>query len=236
LHLKAIIFDVDGTLANTEKSGHLPATNDAFAALDYPICWSWEEYKFLMETQPGVEWRVRYALENYTPALSPEEIDKAVPQIAARKKQFYVEKYVSQIPLRSGIENLVNEAIDNGIRLAIVTLSHEEQVRALLQYRLPHAAELFDPVLGKLVGVKTAPNSPLYRRCLAQLRTLPEETLAIEDSASGFRAAQTAGLPCAVFYNDYTFGQNFSGAALVARSPEFFSLHQLAELCLPELE
>ena len=112
--------------------------------------------------------------------------------------------------------------------------THEHQIRALLRHHLPEAAVLFDPILGQEAGVKTASDSPLYRRCLALLGTPPEETLALEDSEVGLRAAHAAGLPCAVIYNDYTFGEPFAGAALTAPSLELFDLDRLAALCLSQ--
>ena len=112
----------------------------------------------------------------------------------------------------------------------------EAQIEALRRHHLGETARRFDPILGQDAGVKTAPDSLLYRRCLAALRTAPAETLAIEDSRAGLHAARAAGLPCAVFYNDYTFGESFAGAALVARSCESFHLDQLAELCLRSAE
>ena len=111
-----------------------------------------------------------------------------------------------------------------------------EQIHALLRARLPDAAVAFDPVLGQSAGEKTAPDSPLYRRCRdelgARFGVAPEQMLVVEDSAVGLAAASTAGLACAVFYNDYTFGQPFAGARLVAPSLEHFDLDVLAAICL----
>ncbi len=232
MRLRALIFDVDGTLADTERYGHFPASNDALAALNYPIHWTWETYKWLVENLPGAEWRMRHALAQHDPNLPEAELDHASRELADLKRQIYLEKYASQIPLRPGIEKLVNEAIEKNILLAIVTLSHEAQVRALLTAQLPHALDHFQPLLGKMAGRKTATDSPLYRRCVAELGTSPADTLVIEDSAGGLKAALTAGLRCAVFYNNDTFDHTFTGASLVARSCEFFDLELLSDLCL----
>lgn len=231
LRLKAIIFDVDGTLAYTERDGHLPACNEAFAALGFPIRWTWPEFKALLPI-PGNAERMRRALRRLNPPLPPDELEAAVARLVELKRRFYIEKYAARLPLRPGVARLIEEAVRRGVRLAIVSTSDEEQIRALLRYRLPAFADAFDPILGQRAGVKTAPESPLYRRCLAELGTSPDETLAIEDSEVGLRAAQEAGLPCAVIYNDYTFGQDFRGAVLVARSLEYFDLETLSALCL----
>ncbi|MCB9076908.1 MAG: HAD-IA family hydrolase [Anaerolineaceae bacterium] len=230
--LQALIFDIDGTLADTEQHGHLPACNDAFAQLGYAIRWSWDEFKAMLPIQ-GNALRMRHTLARTMPELSPETLDRAVADLTQLKKRLYIDKYLPRLQLRPGVEQLITSAVDRGVRLAVVSSSYEAQIEALLQYRLPNVAGLFEPLLGKESGRKTAPDSPLYRRCLAELGTKSHQTLVIEDSAVGFKAAQRAGLPCAVIYNDYTFGEDFAGAALVARSLEPFTLDQLAALCLP---
>ena len=233
--LRALIFDVDGTLADTEREGHLPACNEAFASLGYPVRWTWEEFKAMLIV-PGSAQRMRSALSRLQPPVLPEEIGARVAALVELKSRLYIEKYLPRLPLRPGVCELVEEALSRDVRLAIVSSSRESQIEALLRHRLGGAARRFDPILGQRAGLKTAPDSPLYRRCVAVLGTAPEETLAIEDSQVGLQAARGAGLPCAVFYNDYTFGESFAGAALVARSFESFRLDQLAELCLPHAE
>lgn len=233
MRLKALIFDVDGTIANTEHRGHLPACNEAFAALGYPIKWSWEEFK-AMQPIPGNALRMRKSLKEWDEKLSDTELDERVNQLIALKKRFYIEKYLPELPLRDGVVDIMQEALDCGVRLAVVSMSYEAQVNALLSRHLPHIYPYLRPILGKESGPKTAPDSPLYRQCLLELGTSVEETLVIEDSEEGFAAAKRAGIPCAVMYNDYTFGKSFAGAQLVARSLAFFSLAQLEALCLPE--
>jgi len=233
MKLQALIFDVDGTIANTEHRGHLPACNEAFATLGYPIKWTWEEFK-LMQPIPGNALRMRKSLQTWRPGFADTELDEVVDQLVTLKKKFYIEKYLPELPLREGVVDIMKQALDQGVRLAVVSMSYEAQVNALLARHLPEIYEHLNPILGKESGPKTAPESPLYKRCLAELGTCIAETLVIEDSEEGFEAAKRAGLPCAVIYNDYTFGKNFAGAQLVARSLAFFSLAQLEALCLPD--
>lgn len=232
MKLKALIFDVDGTIANTEHRGHLPACNEAFATVGYPIQWTWEEFKG-MQAIPGNALRMRKSLKAWDPALTDEALETAVAELVVLKKKFYIEKYLPELPLRDGVVDIMEEALERGIRLAIVSMSYEAQVNALLSRHLPHIYPHLNPILGKESGPKTAPDSPLYRRCMAELGTSLDETLVIEDSEEGFEAAKRAGIPCAVMYNDYTFGKNFAGAQLVARSLSHFTLAQLEALCLP---
>ncbi|NDJ85404.1 MAG: HAD hydrolase-like protein [Chloroflexi bacterium] len=231
--LRALIFDVDGTIADTERAGHLPASNQAIRALGYSFQWTWEEFKSLYHL-PGTADRFRYALEHQETPPPPDEIDRLVREFGRIKQQVYIEEYLPQLPLRAGVEALMQSAVENEVQLAIVSTTYEAQIHALLDNQLAGHREYFWPVLGKETGTKTAPDSPLYRKCLEMLAFTPDEVLVIEDSEPGLRAALNAGLPCAVIYNGHTFGGDFRHAVLVARSLAPFSLHQLEALCLPE--
>lgn len=226
----ALIFDVDGTIADTERDGHLPACNEAFRQLGFPIEWSWEEF-LSMQHVPGNAYRMRASLEKLDPPLPPADLEVAARELASLKRRLYIEMFVPRLSLRPGVASLIRQALQRGLRLAIVTTSDEPQVEALLRHHLPEEAPHFKPILGKGAGVKTAPDSPLYRRCLSELQISPDDALAIDDSEFGCRAARTAGIPVAVFYNHYTSEQDFRGAALVARSLEFFDLEMLGDLC-----
>lgn len=224
--LRAIIFDVDGTLADTEKDGHLAACNEAFGRMGFDIRWTWEEFKDLLKI-PGTANRMRIALSSQT-LLSQVEIDRIVPELFAIKKEIYL-KRVGDLPLRPGVERIIREAIDRGVRLAIVSVSDEEQIRALLKAQLPESLDYFYPILGKQSGEKTP---ALYTSCAEKLGLETSGILVIEDSEKGFKAAKEAGLRCAVVYNDYTKVEDFSGAELVVRSLEFLNLDLLEKLCL----
>ena len=224
--LKAIIFDVDGTLADTEKDGHLVACNEAFARMGFDIRWTWEEFKDLLKI-PGNANRMRLALSTRT-SLPKDEIERIVPELFKLKKKLYLQGVVD-LPLRPGVARIIREAIDRGVRLAIVSVTDEDQVRALLKSQLPESLDYFDPILGKQSGEK---NLALYTHCVEKLGCDASEVLVIEDSEKGFKSAKGAGLRCAVVYNDYTKGQDFSGAELVIRSLEFLNLDLLGKLCL----
>ncbi len=227
--MKALIFDVDGTLVDTERHGHLPACNDAFAALDLPIIWTWETFKAIQHT-PGNARRLRWWLEQHT-ELPLREIDRLVDRFIPLKQSIYIEQYLPALRLRPGVERIIAEAIEAGLRLAVVSVSHEAQIHALLRTHLAPYYEHFRPVLGKESGAKTGDQGFLYERCLAEMGLSPHEAIAVEDSESGFRAAKRAGLPTAVIYNDHTFGHAFPCAELVARSLESLNLETLIRLC-----
>jgi HAD superfamily hydrolase (TIGR01509 family) len=229
--MKAIIFDVDGTLVDSEQAGHMPACNEAFATFGYDIQWDWPMYKSLLHMN-GNQRRMRYALSQRYPTMSATDLDTAAVDLFALKKSLFIEKYAYQVPVRDGVVALLDEALAQNVKLAIVTMTLEAQVRALLARHLPDYQTCFQPILGKETGDKTASDSPLHRQCLQALGTQPGETLMIEDSEVGFKAAQRAGIPCAVIYNDYTFGEDFTGARLVAKSLAYFDLETLSGLCL----
>jgi len=122
--MEALIFDVDGTIADTEQEGHLPASNEAMALLEYPIQWTWEEFKQLLVI-PGNANRFRNALNQLNPAPPPDEIDVAVAKFVTLKQQLYIEKYLPHLSLRPGVARLIREAQERGVCLAIVSTSYE---------------------------------------------------------------------------------------------------------------
>ncbi|QSR85490.1 HAD family hydrolase [Methylacidimicrobium sp. B4] len=219
-----LIWDLDGTIALTEREGHLPACNAAFAALGLPIRWSWEEFQGLL-TIPGNELRMRRALEALSPP--PGELEALARQLGQWKRKIYLERFLPCTVLRPGIRARIREAREKGMRQAIVSTTDEAQIAALLALHLPEEAGWFSPILGKESGRKTASDSPLYRRCLAEWGLPPERVLAIEDSAVGLRAARAAGIPCLITQNDYTAGQDFAGATWVGTDLADHSLDRL---------
>jgi beta-phosphoglucomutase-like phosphatase (HAD superfamily) len=230
MKLKALIFDVDGTLADTERYGHLPASNDAMQQLKLNIKWDWEEFKEMIKTIPGNANRLKHHLEKQN--VQEEEIEKIVAQFAPIKKQIYINNYLPDLKLREGILEIINEAVETKVRLAIVSTSYEAQINKLLNGKLNEFADKFEYVLGKESGRKANNNGFLYQKCLNLLALHPQEVIAIEDSEEGAAESVAAGIPTAVFYNDYTFGGSFQKARLVAPSIKYFTLDKLQRICL----
>lgn len=229
---KAIIFDVDGTLVDTEEFGHLPAVNDTFEAFGLPLRWSWPHFRALLPI-PGNARRMRLALDDLYPNRDPAELDALVAQMKEYKQRRYIEHYLPQLPLRPGMRALIDAAIAAGLRLAVVSTSDESQIHALLARHLADVQGQFSPVLGKESGTKTAPESPLHGRVLRELGIAAEEAVMIEDSEYGLAAAVRAGIPTVVFYNSGTYGEDFRYARLVAASAAYFTLEQLLALASP---
>lgn len=223
--LQALLFDVDGTLADTERHGHLPACNEAMQELSLNMQWSFEEFISLSHL-PGTAFRLAYCLEQQ--GMPKEETEKYVEAFKPLKQRLYIEKYLPGLHLRPGVRGLIEEALARGLRLAVVSTSYEAQIHALLKGQLAAYYEHFNPILGKESGRKTDNDGFLHKRCLELMQLAPGEVIMIEDSEEGLEAARAAGIPTAVFYNDYTFGKPFRGARLVAPGLEHFNLAQLS--------
>ncbi|TFE66708.1 phosphatase [Methylacidiphilum sp. Yel] len=212
--LKAIIFDFDGTIAFSEKEAHLPACNEAFRTLSIPIQWSWKEFISLLEL-PGNQARMEYAYRQLYPSVGEEELKKISYLWAETKKKLYIEKHVHKARLREGIKELIGQALEERIAIAIVSISIEEQIEAFLVRHLPELRPHIHPILGRRAGTKTASDSPLYRKCLEELGLGAEQVIAIEDSMNGLRCALKAGIKCVAVPNEYTACADFKGAVFV---------------------
>ncbi|MEO5703081.1 MAG: HAD family hydrolase [Gammaproteobacteria bacterium] len=215
--LVALIFDVDGTLADTERDGHRVAFNQAFVAAGLDWEWAVPLYGELLKVTGGKE-RIRYYLDYYNTAFPrPADLDGFIKQLHADKTRYYTEMLaLGMIPLRRGVKRLLDEARKEGVRLAIATTTTPENIVALLQNTKPPIPESWFEVIaaGEIVPAKK-PAPDIYLYTLQQLGLRPEQCLAIEDSENGLLSACRAGLPTVVTVNDYTRAQDFTEAALV---------------------
>ena len=214
--LEALIFDVDGTLSDTERDGHRVAFNRAFA--DAGLDWDWtvELYGDLLSVTGGKE-RLTYYIERYRPDFRPPRpVAEFVADLHAAKTRHYLQILAERgIPLRPGVERLLTEARKAGLRLAIATTTTPANVTALLESVLPGKLDWFEVIgAGDVVPAKK-PAPDIYNYVLNELRHAPNQCLAFEDSELGLRSSLGAGLKTIVTVNPYTTGQNFSGAALV---------------------
>ena len=215
--LKALIFDIDGTLADTERDGHRVAFNQAF--VEAGLSWHWDVplYGKLLAVTGGKE-RMRHYVDHYLPDREkPAGFDALVADLHAAKTRFYTTLLGhGGIPLRPGVRRLLDEARRREMRLAIATTTTPDNVSALLRHAIAPEAQSWFEVIGAgdvVTAKKPAPD--IYHYVLERLRLSPAQCMAFEDSDNGLRSAMQANLKTIITVNDYTRAQDFHGAAVV---------------------
>lgn len=211
--LQALIFDVDGTLAETERDGHRPAFNAAFA--EAGLDWYWDEalYGELLAVTGGKE-RIRHFCVRHDPGfIATPDADQRIAALHAAKTRHYLQLLSRGcISLRPGVTRVLREAHATGLRLAIATTTTPENVAALLPAEL---MALFETVGAGDTAANKKPAPDIYLWVLAKLGLPAANCVAIEDSSNGLKAALGAGLPTLVTESEYTLGEDSTGAFAV---------------------
>jgi HAD superfamily hydrolase (TIGR01509 family) len=214
--MRALLFDVDGTLADTEET-HRVAFNDAFRAHGLPCHWTRAEYAVLLGIAGGKERLAAYgiALER-VPAVHRTKTDRYVDLVAR-----------GAVVLRPGIARLIDEAGARGVRLAIATTTTEANVVALLP---PALCDRFDVLAcGDVVAAKK-PAPDIYLHALARLGIAAADAIAIEDSALRLAAAKAAGLCTVITPSQWTRDEDFGAADLVVPDLSDMTLDDLSRV------
>ncbi len=216
MRLEALIFDVDGTLADTEET-HRQAFNAAF--LQFELGWEWspQQYAELLVVSGGKERIVHYIGSLPVPAAETARLRQLVPAIHRVKTRLYGELIADgRSPPRPGVARLLREARMAGLKLAIASTTTGANAQALVRRHFGGAAiGGFDAIAcGDQVDAKK-PAPDIYRLALATLRVPGAACVAFEDSANGLAAAKAAGLYTVVTPCRWTLGQDFSGADLL---------------------
>jgi dihydroxyacetone kinase phosphoprotein-dependent L subunit len=219
----ALVLDCDGTLADTERHGHLPAFNQTFAEFGLPVRWSAEEYGRKLRIGGGKERMASLLTPEFVAAAGlpadPEALAAEVARWHRRKTEIYTARVASgALPGRPGIRRLVGEAAAAGWALVVASTSTEVSVRAVLEYVVGPARAVDFLVLAGDVVPRKKPAPDIYLLALRELGLPADRVVAVEDSRSGLLAARAAGIACVVTVNGYTEHEDLTGAAFVVSS------------------
>ncbi len=222
--VKALIFDCDGVLADTERDGHRVAFNRTFAEFGLPVEWDEETYAEKLKTAGGKERMATELTPDFAEANGlPTDPEGQAAMLAAwhkRKTAIYTEMVAAgMLPTRPGIRRIIGEAQDAGWEVAVASTSAEPSVRAILEQAVgPERAGRFDVVLAGDVVAHKKPAPDIYLLALERLGVDAADALVIEDSRNGLQAATAAGLRCVMTVNEYTEEEDNSEAVLVVTS------------------
>lgn len=214
--LKALIFDCDGVLVDTERDGHRVAFNRAFAQRGYDFEWSVGLYGELLKVAGGKERMRHYFDQNGWPADVVDR-DAAIKELHRLKTDLFMEIIASgQLPLRPGVKRLVDEAIEAGVTLAVCSTSNERSVNLVVEKMLgPERKKHFKAILAGDVVSKKKPDPEVYDLAKERLSLSGDECLVVEDSRNGLLSAKGAGMHCVVTISAYTADEDFSEADAV---------------------
>jgi HAD superfamily hydrolase (TIGR01509 family) len=218
-----LVFDCDGVLADTERNGHLPAFNRTFEEFGVPVHWSDADYARKVLIGGGKERMAsiltpEFVAANGLPA-DPDGQRELLARWHARKTAIYTELVDGgALPARPGIARIAGAAAAAGWGLAVASTSAEPSVRAVLRHAVgDELAARFAVFAGDVVA-KKKPAPDIYLLALDRMGASADDTLVVEDSANGLRAALGAGLRTVVTVSAYTVDEDFDGAALVVSS------------------
>ncbi len=231
MNLQALIFDLDGTLADTEET-HRQAFNAAF--IEFELWWDWSppRYAELLRISGGKE-RIRHYIDAQNlPATERARLLQIVPALHETKTRLYTGLIASgQRPFRPGVMALLRAAREAGLKLAIASTTSSVNVDALLHSNLRAEPRVVFEVIAcgdQVPHKKPAPD--IYRLALASLHLPAEACIALEDSVNGLRAAKAAGLATVVTPSRWNAGEDFSAADLVLPTLEGLSVSRLERL------
>ena len=214
--LRALIFDLDGTIADTEEV-HRRAFNQAFA--EHGLSWAWSpaEYAELLSISGGRERILQYARQSVPQPFHAAQLIEQARRLHSAKSALYARMLADRgVPLRPGVLRLLNEARCRGIRLAIASSTSPANVRAACDGSLPGDwADWFDIVATCNVVDAKKPSPAVYRYVLEHTGWRAGECVAIEDTPNGNRAALGAGLATVITTHAFTRDGDFDGASLV---------------------
>jgi len=213
--IKAVLFDQDGVIIDTERDGHRVSFNLTFKEFGFTDEWSVEYYHELLQIAGGKErmkhhWKTR----GFSKPLTEEEIDNLVKEMHKRKTALFVELIeTGKLPLRPGIHRFMKEAMDAGIKIGVCTTSNEQAAKAITEKILSDIK--FELVLAGDVVKNKKPDPEIYNLALTKLGLKPDEAMVVEDSKNGVKASKAAGIKTIVTTNSYTENEDVEAGDII---------------------
>jgi len=213
--IKAVFFDQDGVIIDTERDGHRVAFNQTFKDFGYDFEWDVSYYHELLQVAGGKE-RMKHHLrtKGFGVEVKPEDVDELIIKMHKHKTAVFVGLIESgKLPLRPGVKRLMKEVNDAGLLLGICTTSNERAAQAVVTGMLSDIK--FEFVLAGDIVSKKKPDPEIYNLALEKSGLKPEECVVIEDSRNGVLAARAADLNIVATTNIYTASENLSDANII---------------------
>ena len=213
--IKAIIFDQDGVIIDTERDGHRVAFNETFKEFGFDVEWGVEKYHELLQISGGKE-RMKHHLQTdgFGVEVKPEEVDELIKKLHKRKTAIFVELIESgKLPLRPGVKRLMTETMEAGLILGVCTTSNEKAANAVANGILKDIK--FDFILAGDIVSKKKPDPEIYLLALDKAGLKGCQCVVIEDSRNGLLAAKAADMNVVATTNIYTETEDLSEADIV---------------------
>ena len=213
--VKAIIFDCDGVLVDTERDVHRVAFNRAFAEMGIDAAWDVPLYGELLLVAGGKE-RMRAYFDRFGWPEGRDDKDALIAELHKVKTRIGADMIANgEAALRPGVARIVDEAIAADVKLGVCTTSNPKFIDAVLDLLGPERKARFDFVHAGDVVSRKKPDPEIYELAKQSLGLPTHECVVIEDSRNGLLAATGAGLPTLVTTSTYTVDEDFDGAARI---------------------
>ena len=216
--IKAIFFDQDGVIIDTERDGHRVAFNETFKHYGYDFEWDVDYYHELLQVAGGKE-RMKHHLhtKGFGVEVKPEDEEQLIKEMHKYKTQTFIELIESgKLPLRPGVKRFMQEGMDAGLILGVCTTSNVKSAQAVA-YNILKDIKFEFVLAGDMVKVKK-PDPEIYNMALEKTGLEPNEVVVIEDSRNGVLAAKAAGLYIVATTNVYTEKEDLSDADIIVTS------------------